>query len=650
MGTGLAAVIGARLALADTFGGTRFDLQERVHDIDVRLEHGHATLVVTRIVENTASKSDQAVFFIDVPRGAVATRLRTAGKNARGEQVWFEGELMEAEAAASKYRELTGVGGYYPKDPALLSWRSQERLALQVFPVLGRSSKTVEYTLRMPMKYEDGAYRLELPRLGTESLPARIRFVAASPDEGVEVNGVAVAPGTRVVASRELEIKLRPRPALAVLEGALASHGFAKDRFLVHARLAASPRLGRIPAHASVVVLLDTSRSMEALLLEEIAAARAYLSYFPSADVEVMTFDRKVRSPFGGPLPVRAALARLSAFLPSAANGSAVDDAIAQADARLARSSSAERRLLVLTDLRTREAIDPEKLAARRLASGALVHVAAVESGDAELVRDDEHVWAKLPRATGGVLWRAWCPSRVDDRARAVFEEWVRPKRISRLVVSGMPDDFAAPSELSEGQGLEHLWIAKASVTKVFLTGELWSRPVRFEIRPSADEARRWAALVFGSDLLYELTEAEQMTLAMFGRAVSPVTSYLAIEPGVRPSTEGLEESEALGPVVSLTGFGQGSKTRRVFKGKRGDRQAILDRELAKAVHACGGAGEASATIETTVHEIVDVRGVALAGARDAKVEACVAEQLWSVLLPFDFDEEHRTWQAKSRS
>ena len=31
--------------------------------------------------------------------------------------------------------ELTGVGGYYPKDPALLSWRSQSQLALQVFPV-----------------------------------------------------------------------------------------------------------------------------------------------------------------------------------------------------------------------------------------------------------------------------------------------------------------------------------------------------------------------------------------------------------------------------------------------------------------------------------------------------------------------------------
>ena len=50
-----------------------------------------------------------------------------------------------------------------------------------------------------------------------------------------------------------------------------------------------------------------------------------------------------------------------------------------------------------------------------------------------------------------------------------------------------------------------------------------------------------WSALVFGSNVLDELSEPEMMTLAMKGGAVSPVTSYLAIEPGVRPSTEGLD-------------------------------------------------------------------------------------------------------------
>src|SRR5690349_9808716 len=99
-------------ASADSFAGTRFDLQERVHAIDVRLEHGYATLVVTRTVDNPGPKSDQALFHIYLPSSAVATRLRTSGTGPKGETIWFEGELMEAEAAAKKYTELTGVGGY----------------------------------------------------------------------------------------------------------------------------------------------------------------------------------------------------------------------------------------------------------------------------------------------------------------------------------------------------------------------------------------------------------------------------------------------------------------------------------------------------------------------------------------------------------
>src|SRR5690242_9963713 len=89
-------------ASADTFNGTRFDMRERVHTMDVRLEHGHATIVVTRTVENPGPKSDQAVFHIDLPAGAVATRLRTAGTGPGGDPIWFEGELMEANAAAKK--------------------------------------------------------------------------------------------------------------------------------------------------------------------------------------------------------------------------------------------------------------------------------------------------------------------------------------------------------------------------------------------------------------------------------------------------------------------------------------------------------------------------------------------------------------------
>ncbi len=643
LGAAIAVMLATTTANADTFSGTRFDLTERSHSIEVRVDRGYATLVVTRVVENAAPKSDQALFHVDVPSGAVATRLRTAGVDAKGQPVWFEGELLEAEEAAKRYKELTGIGGYYPKDPALLSWRSQTLLALQVFPVAPRSQKTVEYTLKMPMTYENGAYVLRLSRLGTQELPAKLHVVAEHADDRIEANGVSLAPTTTVSAAGEVAIRLEPR-GVAMLEGALASFGFAADRNLVHARIAAAPRLSQAPAGASVVVLLDTSRSMDDTLDAALAATRAYIANFPGASVEIMTFDRKVRSPFGGALPARDALAKL--FTPQAtANGSRLDDALAQADAALARSPSAARRILLVTDLRTRAELDAGKLAARPLASGALLHVATVRPGPASLARDDDSEWAALPRKTGGLLWRATATAPLDASGRAVFEEWVRPKRIEKLVVKGMPSDFTAESELLEGTGIEFLGIAADAVKSVSLEGELWSRPVRWSAQPSADEGKRWSALVFGSSLLGELSEKEQMSLAMHGGAVSPVTSYLAIEPGVRPSTEGLEDDEIGHGAGFGTGEGFGSGTARLggTRAPRVDRQKFLDGRFAAALGACSVKSPARATLESTLAEIVEVKDVAIQ-PRDAKAESCVAEQMWSVDLPRSFEDEHAQW------
>jgi hypothetical protein len=640
-----------RDARADDVHGTRFESAETTHAIEVRLDRGHATLVVTRVVENAGPKSDQATFGIDLPQGAVATRLRTAGVNAMGETIWFEGELMEAEEAARKYQELTGLGGYYPKDPALLSWRSQNRLALQVFPVAPRSKKTVEYTLRMPLEYDDGVYVLKLPAIGTERQPAKLHVVAEHAEDRVDVNGVEVARTTPVSAAGDLTIRLEPR-GVAPVDGALASFGFAADKNLVHARIAAAPHLSQVPWGASVVVLLDTSRSMDATLDASLAAARAYLSQFPGASVEVMTFDRKVRSPFGGALPVKDALSRLYGLAPTTANGSRLDDALARADASLASAPSPSRRILLLTDLRTRTELAPEKLAARTMASGAIVHVAVVTQGSPSATRDDDDAWAALPRKTGGLLWRASAFATLDAPGRAVFEEWVRPKRIDKLVVKGLPSDLAVDPTLAEGKGIEYLGILPGAVANVSLEGELWSRPIRWSSAASADESRRWSALVFGTHLQGELSEKEEMTLAMNGRAVSPVTSYLAIEPGVRPSTDGLEENGGIGHGEGIglgQGFGSGHGRLGAAHATRVDRDAFLQRELAAALRACKvTSGKADALLESTLAEIVDVAEVELSPTRDAKAESCIAEQLWSVMLPASFDDEQSTWRPSA--
>ncbi len=635
----------------DTVQGARFDVVERSDVVDVKVDRGHATLVVTRVVHNPGPKSDEAMFHIHLPTGAVATRLRTAATNARGETVWFEGELMEAEAAAAKYKELTGIGGYYPKDPALLSWRSQNHLALQVFPVPAKSDKIVEYTLQIPLTYENGAYRAKIEPMGTNDLPAQVRLSAAHPEDSLAVNGVKAASAT-VAMTREIEIELTPKPATRI-DGALASVPFAIDRNLVHARLDAAPRLGEVPQGAAVAVVIDASKSMTNELPSAVAVARDYLSHFAHAEVTVVTFDRKAQTPFGTAISPRDATTKLYGWQPKPANGSHLDVALEQADKVLAASRAPVRRIVVLTDLATRRALTPERFAARTLASGATVHVAAVGSGPAHLAREDESPWATLPRRTGGLLWTARSDGRSDAASRALFEELARPKRIEKLAVRGLPADFTAPDELLEGQGLEHFVIAPKRAATVTLTGELWSTPVAYSFAPSADEGRRWSALVFGSPLLHQLTEKEMMPLALNGRAVSPVTSYLAIEPGVRPSTEGLEEGEGgmggggAGSGIGLGSIGtigHGSGTGTSF-----DHDAFLRGALEGVMHACNATGAAQVVLETTFDEIVEVRDVKATPALDAKTAACVSEGMWGVDLPSRFSAAEGEWTAKAK-
>lgn len=638
----LAGALSPSRARADTLQATRYDVIERAHLVDVKVDRGFATLVVRRTVANAGPKSDQATFMLDLPSTAVATRLRTAGVDAKGQIIWFEGELMEAEAAAKKYEELTGIGGYYPKDPALLSWRHQGLLALQVFPVPAQSDKTVEYTLKMPLTYENGAYRVELPQMGTEMLDATVRVSAARPLDVLAVNGVMPASGAggtvTARADRPVTIELRPRGAAAV-ESSLASIAIGEERHLVRGRIAVAPHVAETPPNAHVVVLFDGSRSHHSAEAG-LAAVRAYLGHMKGATVDFLTFDREVRAPIGTSLPVAAALAKLAAFHLEPRNGSRIDDALARADAILRASPAPARRVVVVTDTLTRAELTPEVVGKSTWNSGAVVHFATIREGQPAMTRDDESAWATLPRRTGGLFWTGSASERVEPSTRVVYEEWARPKRIDKLQVTGFDDTFTVPAALEEGQGLDHFVIATRATPRVDVSGELWSRPFHVAIARSAESEKLAAALAFGADVWSNLSEPEQMKLAMLGGAVSPVTSYLAIEPGVRPSNEGLDwgTTGTSGGGGGGTGMGFGSGSGRLF-GTGGvvvpDKNGWLRGQLASIMKRCSAtAVGVTVELESTLDEIVEVHRVELAPARDAKAETCVREEVWKLTLP----------------
>jgi hypothetical protein len=648
-------------ARADEVHGTRSNLvEETAHTIDLTMHYDHAQLVVRRTVHNGGDRHDQAVFFIDVPEGGVAAGLRTLGLH-KGRPHWFDGELLEAGLAANRYRELTGIGGYRPKDPALLSWFRQSQLGLQVFPVDPGGPKTIEYTLHVPTSYDQGRHRVILPELGTAARPAEVVLHAAHRLDQLFVDDAPIGNGKAVTLDHPIEVALARRDAPR-LDGRLASIPFGDDRVLVHYQMSAAAKLSEVPVDARVVVLIDTSRSLsEDDVKGSIAAARAYLHHFSDpalrARAEVVTFARRPSRRFGAMVAANRVIADLETLHPKRTNGSNVDDALEQAVEILGDTArGTERRMVLFTDTLTRSTLKPARLRALARRSGAIVHVVTTHGASApSLDRDDAHAWADVARSTGGVLWRGRATGHADEREamRETFEELARPLRIDSLEVhvAGIPPHTGPRRQtLDEGERFADLLISAQRVRYLKLEGELWSRPIREVVTPSPEHGKLWAGLVFGSDLLYELSEPEMMRLAMHGGVVSPVTSYLAIEPGVRPSTEGLDWDGSIGlGGVGLVGRGGGGGTGGGIS-SRFDPNRWLQTQLRGALERCSTPmARATANLETTRAEIADVGAVTVEGA-DPTTHDCVLDELWAIELHPEFRAPFARWTVRSRA
>jgi hypothetical protein len=469
-------------------------------------------------------------------------------------------------------------------------------------------------------------------------------------DENADV--AAGDPGTTPAFATELKIEVE-RAAGAKLSGRLASVPLTEQGGLVHLRVEAAHRLSSLPAQASLVILVDQSHSVEEKDRDAgIAAVGQVLRRLPGARVAVLGFDRRVRPLYSGFRVVPAAADALEAAEFTAGNGSAVDEALAAANRLVAREKG-ERRIYLLSDLLTRTRLEVSALAP--IAKGAVLHIGNVTEGEPTLEPQQQGPWAKLARASGGLCWNGHARADgIEGSAVAeVYEEWVRPTRLYNFAVDGLsalalarnqadPDvvglDTATPPELREGTAFDYFGLPFQHPRRVSVRGELWSRPVSLQVESTPAEARLWSALIFGDGLYNELSPREMMTLAMRGRAVSPVTSYLAIEPGVRPSTEGLEDGHGSGGGGTGEGtMGLGSFS-SIGKGGGWDPEKLLREMLGHARGACRAAkAKVTARIETTYREIVDVPEVEVEGEGDA---ACIREAIWSWALPGEFSDE----------
>ncbi len=761
-------------------------ISEVSHSVTVRIDKGVARYRVRRTFANAGKRADEASLRLDLAHGAAITGLRIRARNR-----WYEGELMEAEEARAKYRELTGVGAWEPKDPALLQWVWADEAHLQVFPVLPGAVNTVEYTLTVPLEYRDGRYVLSYPRpsgaTSPDGLPLATPVIAVEPGYGdartaLQIAEHRVSPGAPVVLgprpappwvgagepepgvgyafsalaidreqvvtaarvtldidhtyrgdlrvalvppggehlevcqgegsdndlrgtfelalpratdargewtlvvadkagldvgtldawSLELEtadgqafstrasglprfipdapdddgsgghaiLELAP-PEIRTLDARLGRVVASAERGFARLELDAAPQLRPLPRQASVVFVLDVSHSAEDQLDQQLLIAQAYVSHVPDARAELVVFDRLARRVFGEfvaapDLADAIARARADGRL-HAGNGSALERGLELAvDALDDRRGPA--RIVAITDakLRTRFRGEHADRAMLGASAGSITHLVIPGGGsEPRLRRDDDHALAGIASAHRGVLYRAVVPA--DEKRRPALAEamlgLVRPVTIDRCTVRGLDltDARTLPASLPEGAGYRAMVSTKSPPRRVTLTGKIWAEDFRRVVRTSQHFDQATAAFVFSEDEHHELSRDEMLTVAFKGRAVSPVTSYLATEPGVRPSTEGIERG--------VIGFGGGSGAGFGGRGHRaaGGPASRLEELLAPAARRCverlspPAGWRVSLEVETTRHEIVDVQPTR---SSSDKLRDCIVDEVWGTALP----------------
>jgi subtilisin-like proprotein convertase family protein len=424
-------------------------------------------------------------------------------------------------------------------------------------------------------------------------------------------------------------------PPIDVVEARLGRAVASTAHAYARLEVDVAPELSKVPSRAQVVFVVDASYSVgEKKLTAELATLRAYAAHVPDAEFEVVAYRRRAARVFQRFVPAAELDKTLKEAVASRAfglgNGSALESGAALA-ASVLKARPGPRRLVLLTDALLRSGLSPDQILSslKPVPPDAVVHVVVPEIDDrASLERDDSHTLAPLATEHHGILamLRGFASGTPKDLAPVVLE-LVRPIRIDHLAAGGF--SFESTS-LHEGDGLR-VWLAADVVpSRVVLTGQLWSDPVRRDVAAADPFSRATAAWVFGADQHQELSPDEMMKLAVFGRAVSPVTSYVAFEPGTRPSSVGFGMARGSLTAVGLgSGFGMGQGSAR----RSPDLARLIDPQSCVAAHKPPSEWHLTLAIETTYDEIVDV-----ATRSTGAFAECLVETAWKVRLDSRFD------------
>jgi len=430
-------------------------------------------------------------------------------------------------------------------------------------------------------------------------------------------------------------------PPIDTIAARLGRVPVSKSKGVFRLEVDVAPQLRPLPKDLSVVFVVDASHSVpDGGVKQQLDIARAYLSHVPDASFEIVVFRRfATRLVDGFASAAQFDAKRLEGRTNGAfarGNGSALDAGAQLAAAALAKRAGT-RRIVMLTDAllkpswKNRDALQALRIAPQPTTA----HIVLPNRGGGTPTdrRDDDHALAPIANAGGGVLLHYDHLGGPSKELDILALGLVRPVRIDHLALEGitLSEHNQLPDHIGEGDAIREMTLVPRAPTTVVLNGKLWARPFRRVVKTTLPFSRATAAFVFSHDLHHDLTDEEQFRVAMVGRAVSPMTSYLAIEPGVRPSTVGLglrSEGFGGGGSGSVMGMGMG----RLHGTAKPDLKSALRDALEACVrdHQPARGWAVGLALHTTFDEIVDVE----ASPPRGPMSQCLSKAAWKLRLP----------------
>lgn len=522
------ALLAAGPARAQGFGMQVPDRNESLrlvrHDVQLRVDHPVARVVVTQEFENPHDVSLEAFFSYPVPPGATVTGLA----------LWVGGVRREARMLErQKAREIYDGIVRQKRDPALLEKDAGNNFRIRIFPVLARSRQRVELTFVQPVEWEEGGgYRVTLRRppgstIHSLRLGAELRAGFSLRRAWIEgyrgtlrPDGASWRLPTRTAEqtfARDIHLRYQ---AATPLDGARVAAARVGDSRLFVAELP-------LPRAASrdrpVAVLLDASASMAPQLPRAGALVRALASRLgPDDRLALVPFGLLPRAPTTFSTDAARRVSQIldeleprggTAFVPvfeQAMAAGARDIVLISDGASLYHQAELEHLLRLVHD-----------------AGDVTVSVVAVKAGD------NEEPLADLAAATGGLYRRLDRERDVADLARSLAAP--RPPRRRARLASGDGEALVLRADgarlLVAGSVTDETkaaWIALEGATvRLPLDGEAPADAVGGLFGAAAIAARMRAIKILGET---EERRAEVVALSRRHHVLSEYTALLATE------------------------------------------------------------------------------------------------------------------------